>query len=73
MLTALFTIALIWVVWKMLVLGFKATWGIAKFVCTVILLPVFLIGLVFVGLIYVAIPILAVAGLVLFFCRHASE
>ena len=73
MFTVIFMAALIWLVWKMLVLGLKATWGIAKFVCAVLLLPVFLIGLVCVGLIYVAVPILVIAGLIAFFCGHAHE
>lgn len=73
MLTFLFVIALIWLVWKLLFLGIKATWGIAKFVCMVLLLPIFLIGLVFAGLIYVAVPILAIAGLIALFSGHTSE
>lgn len=48
---------------KMFLLGLKMAWGIAKFVCTVILLPLFLIGLVLVGLMYVAVPILLIAGI----------
>ena len=67
MLTIIFVVALIWVAWKMLVLGIKAAWGIAKILCTVLLLPAFIFGLVCVGLIYLAIPILVVAGLVAFF------
>lgn len=62
MLTIIFVIALVWVAWKMLVWGIKAAWGIAKIICTVLLLPLFLFGLVCVGLIYLAIPILIIAG-----------
>lgn len=62
MLTILFFAALLWVVWKMFLLGIKATWGIAKFACMILLLPAFLIGLVCVGLIYLAIPVLLIAG-----------
>lgn len=64
MLTMLFILALIWLMWKMVPLGLKLTWGIAKFLGAVILLPVFLIGLVCVGLIYIAIPVLIIAGIV---------
>lgn len=64
MLTIIFIIALVWVLWKLVVLGIKAAWGITKIVCTVILLPAVLIGLVCVGLIYVAIPILVVVGII---------
>lgn len=64
MFTIIFVMALIWVVWKMFVWGLKATWGIAKFICTLIMLPVFLVVLVFMGLIYLAVPILVIAGIV---------
>lgn len=63
MITVLFAIAIIWLAWKMLVLGIKAAWGIAKILCTVLLLPAFIFGLVCVGMIYIAIPILVIAGL----------
>ncbi len=64
MLTILFCVAMVWLIWKIVLLGLKMTWGIAKFFGAVILLPIFLIGLVCVGLIYIAIPLLVVAGLV---------
>lgn len=64
MFTVIFSLAMIWVVWKMFILGLKAAWGISRFVCTVFLFPLLLVGLVFVGLIYVAIPILAIVGVV---------
>lgn len=62
MFTVIFFLALIWVTWKLFVLGLKATWGIAKLVCTVLLLPLFLVGLVLAGLMYVAVPVLLIAG-----------
>lgn len=64
MLTMMFMIALIYVAGKMFVWGLKATWDIMKFICTVILLPVFLVGLVFMGFMYIAIPILIIVGIV---------
>lgn len=64
MFTIIFMVALTWVAWKMFVMGVKAAWGIAKMLCTVILLPVFIIGLACVGLIYLAIPVLIVAGII---------
>lgn len=64
MLTIIFVVALIWVAWKMLVLGIKAAWGIAKVLCTVLLLPAFLFGLMCVGLLYIALPILVIVGIV---------
>ncbi|MCM1232935.1 MAG: hypothetical protein NC489_22650 [Ruminococcus flavefaciens] len=66
MLTVIFMIALIWVVWKMLILGIKAAWGIAKILCTVLLLPAFLFGLMCVGLMYIAMPILLIVGIIIF-------
>jgi len=65
-------IAMIYVAWKMFVWGFKATWSIMKFVCMVILLPVFLVGLVFKGLIYLAIPILIIIGIVAIIGRFTT-
>ena len=55
MLSIIFLVALAWVTWKFFVLGLKLTWGIAKFVCTVLLFPLFMVCLVGVGLIYLAI------------------
>lgn len=63
MLTILFTVALVWVAWKILVLGIKVTWGIAKVLCAVLLLPIFIFGIVCVGLVYIAVPILIIVGL----------
>lgn len=63
MITVISFVALIYVAWKMLVFGLKATWGIMKILCTVLLLPAFLVGLVCVGLIYLAIPILIIVGM----------
>ena len=64
MFAIIFVVALIWIAWKMLVMSVKAAWGIAKILCTVLLLPALIIGLVCVGLIYLAIPILIVAGII---------
>lgn len=64
MLTIIFFLALIYVAWKMFIFGLKATWGIMKILCTVLLLPAFLVGLVCVGLIYVAVPILIIVGII---------
>lgn len=63
MLTIIFIIALIWVAWKMLILGIKAAWGIAKILAAVVLLSLFIIGLACIGLFYIAIPILIIAGI----------
>lgn len=60
MLIIIFVAALIWVTWKFFVLGLKLTWGIAKFACTLLLFPLFILGLAFVGLVYLAIPLLII-------------
>ena len=62
MLTLIFYVALIVVFVKLLVVAVKAAWGIAKIVCAIVFLPIFLIALVMSGLIIVAIPILAIVG-----------
>lgn len=64
MVLILFSIALVYVTWKLFVWGLRAAWSIMKFVCMVILLPIFLMTLVFMGLIYLAIPILIIVGIV---------
>lgn len=64
MLGIIFFIALIWVVWKLFVLGIKMAWGIAKIMCTVLLFPLFVIGMMLVGMVYIAIPVLIIAGLI---------
>ena len=45
--------------------GLKPTWGIAKFVCTVLLFPPFMVCLIGVDIIYLAIPILIFAGTII--------
>ncbi len=65
MLTIIFAVALIWVTFKLLIFGIKAAWGLAKLVCTILLLPLVLIGLCFAGLMYVALGILIIAAIFL--------
>lgn len=62
MLTMIFFMALIWVVWKMFVWWLKAMWGIAKLVC-MLLLPLLIVSLFLAGLIYIALPLLIIVGL----------
>lgn len=64
MLEIIFFIVLIWVTWKLFVLGVKAAWGIAKIFSAVLLFPLFMVGLVMVGVFYIAVPVLIIAGLV---------
>lgn len=68
MLSFLFFICMIWVFGKLFFLGIKATWGISKFLVTIVLFPLVLIGMVVGGLIYVAFLILILLGIVSFVC-----
>ena len=64
MLTLLFIIFLIGFIGKTVGLALKATWGITKFIVSVILFPITLVIMVAAGLVYVALPVLIVVGLV---------
>ena len=59
----LFFVLMIFIFGKLAIFGLKMAWGIAKFVCLILLLPVFLIALVTAALFIIAVPILAVVGL----------
>ena len=59
----LFFVVMIFIFGKLAIFGLKMAWGIAKFVCLILLLPVFLIVLVAAGLFVIAVPILALVGL----------
>lgn len=68
MLSLLFVICMIWIFGKIVFFGIKATWGISKFLVTVVLLPLVLIGMLIGGLIYIAFPILIIVGIVSAIC-----
>lgn len=68
MLSLLFVICMIWIFGKIVFFGIKATWGISKFLVTVVLLPLVLIGMFIGGLIYIAFPILIIVGIVSAIC-----
>ena len=63
----LFMILMFLIFGKLLIFALRAAWGISKIVCTVVLLPLFLVGLVFMGLVGVAFPLLLVIGIVSLF------
>ena len=63
----LFAIWMIGFIWKLFVFGVRASWGIMKLLCTVVLFPVILIGMVVGGLLYVAFPLLIIAGVIVLF------
>ena len=64
MLSLLFAFCMIWFIWKFLIFGVKASWGIMKLLCTVVFFPVILIGLVVGGLLYIAFPLLLIVGII---------
>ena len=67
MLTLLFIILMFLIFGKLIGFAVKAAWGISKIICTVVLLPLFLVGLVFMGLVGIAFPLLLVIGIVSLF------
>lgn len=67
MLTLIFFILMIVVFGKLLGIAVRAAWGISKIVCSVVLLPLFLVGLVIKGLIEIALPVLLIVGIVSMF------
>lgn len=67
MLTLIFLIFMFLIFGKILGFAIRAAWGISKIICTVVLLPLFLVGLVFMGLVGVAFPLLLVIGIVSLF------
>ncbi|MGN0321782.1 MAG: hypothetical protein ACI4DZ_01545 [Oliverpabstia sp.] len=64
MLELVFIILMFLIFGKLIIFAVKAAWGISKIVCTIVLLPLFLVGMVFAGLIGIALPILLVVGIV---------
>ena len=58
MLTIILAVVLVWIACKILAIGIRVTWRIAK-----ILLPLFIvIGLIYIGLVCFAVPILVILG-----------
>ena len=68
MLYILFMIGFIWLGWKLIVLAFRATWGITKVLFYIVFFPMILIGMVLGGLIYIAFPILVIVGIIALLC-----
>lgn len=69
MLNLVFTILMLLVFGKLLIFGIKVSWGLAKILCTVVLLPLVLVGLVIAGFIYIAIPVLVIIGVIALFTK----
>lgn len=70
MLNLIFTILMIVVFVKILGFAISATWGIARILFSVVLLPLCLVGLVLKGLIAIAFPVLIIIGLISVFALH---
>ena len=70
MLTFLFIVLSLVVFGKILGFAIKAAWGVSKIICSVVLLPLFLVCLVIIGLVELALPILAIIGLISLFALH---
>ena len=62
MLTLLFIFLLAGLVFNIIRIGLKLTWGIVKFIIGVILFPLLIIAIAFGGFIYIAFAILIIAG-----------
>lgn len=71
MLSLLFGILMILVFGKLFVFGVRATWGLAKIICSVVLLPLVLVGMVLSGLLTIALPLLIIIGAVVFLTTRA--
>ena len=57
------SIAVFWVVFKLCMLGIRLTWGIFRFLFSILIFPAIIFALVAAGLVYLAVPILAIVGL----------
>lgn len=64
MLTALFILAFVWFMWKVIALAIKMTWGLLKVGIYVIFLPIVIIGFFLGGLIYIALPLAIIGGII---------
>lgn len=64
MLSLLFAICMIWIFGKLFFFGLKATWGITKFLVTIVLLPLALIIMAVSGMFYIAFFLLIAGGII---------
>jgi hypothetical protein len=72
MLMFLFVILMIGIFGKMVMLAFRATWGLTKILLNLVILPLFLIGLVCAGLMSLALPLLVVIGIIMLVVKLLS-
>jgi hypothetical protein len=64
MLTLIFLVLMFIVFGKIAFWAFKAAWGIAKVLVTMVILPLILIAMACAGLIYLSIVIVVICGIV---------
>lgn len=69
---AILTIAVIWIVFKLCMLGLRMTWGIFRFILSIFIFPAIIFGLVALGLVYLALPVLVIAALFALFGGRAA-
>ena len=70
MLTLVFIILMFMVFGRILKFAIKAAWGVSKIICSVVLLPLFLICLLIKGLVEIALPILIIVGITSIFLNR---
>ena len=64
----IFLVLMVVVFAKLFKYALKATWGIAKIIVTLVILPVVLLGLLFSGLLIIAFPVLLIIGIASLVC-----
>lgn len=67
MFTIFVVILMILIFFKLLVLAFKASWGILKILFMLVFLPLVLVGLLVAGIVSIAFPLLLILGAVAVF------
>ena len=70
MLTIISFILMFMIFGRILKFAIKAAWGISKIICSVVLLPIFLICLLLVGFVEIALPILVIVGIISMFSNR---
>lgn len=64
MITLLFIILLVGLIFNVIRIGLRLTWGLVKFIIGVVLFPLLIIAIAFGGFFYIAFVILIVAGII---------
>lgn len=70
MLTIISFILMFIIFGRILKFAIKAAWGVSKIICSVVLLPIFLICLLVVGVVEIALPILILVGIISMFTNR---